>query len=131
MVEDLGLDVIIKVSPIIRDEDGLALSTRNEYLNSREREAALALPRSLQEARRMIEKGERRARNIIKRIEEMIRQEPLAKIDYIEIVDLDELKPIEMIKDEALLALAVFVGKSRIIDNMMVEINEEGVRFKE
>jgi pantoate--beta-alanine ligase len=131
MVEDLGLDVIIKVSPIIRDEDGLALSTRNEYLNSREREAALALPRSLQEAKRMIEKGERRARNIIKRIEEMIRQEPLAKIDYIEIVDLDELKPIEMIKDEALLALAVFVGKSRIIDNMMVEINEEGVRFKE
>jgi pantoate--beta-alanine ligase len=131
MVEDLGLDVIIKVSPIIRDEDGLALSTRNEYLNSREREAALALPRSLQEAKRMIEKGERRARNIIKRIEEMIRQEPLAKIDYIEIVDLDELKPIEMIKNEALLALAVFVGKTRIIDNMMVEINEEGVRFKE
>jgi len=131
MVEDLDLDVIIKVLPIIRDEDGLALSSRNEYLNSREREAALTLHRSLQEAKKMIEAGERRAGNIIKRIEEMMRQEPLARIDYIEIVDLDELKPVERIEDETLLALAVFVDKTRIIDNMMVEINEEGVRFKE
>ena len=131
MVEDLDLDVIIKVLPIIRDVDGLALSSRNEYLNSREREAALTLHRSLQEAKKMIEAGERRAGNIIKRIEEMMRQEPLARIDYIEIVDLDELKPVERIEDETLLALAVFVDKTRIIDNMMVEINEEGVRFKE
>jgi pantoate--beta-alanine ligase len=131
MVEDLDLDVRIEVLPIVRAKDGLALSSRNEYLSSREREAALVLYRSLQEAKKMVEAGEKRAGVIIKKIEETIRQEPLAKTDYIEIVDFDELKPVEMIKDEALLALAVFVGKTRLIDNMMIVINEEGIKFKE
>ena len=131
MVEDLHLDVKIEVLPIVRDEGGLALSSRNEYLNSKEKEAAFALPRSLQEAKKIIKAGERRAAVIIKKVEETIRQQPLAKIDYIEIVGLDELKPIEMIKDESLLALAVVVGKTRLIDNLMIEINEKGVRFKE
>lgn len=126
MVEDLHLDVKIEVLPIVRDEDGLALSSRNEYLNSKEKEAALALSRSLQEAKKIIKAGERRAAVIIKKVEETIRQEPLAKIDYIEIADLDELEPIEMIKDESLLALAVWVGKTRLIDNLMIEINEKG-----
>ncbi|NIM91541.1 MAG: pantoate--beta-alanine ligase [Candidatus Aminicenantes bacterium] len=125
MVEDLHLDVKIEVLPIVRDEDGLALSSRNEYLNSKEREAALALPRSLQEAKKTIKIGERRAAVIIKKVEEMIRKEPLTKIDYVEIVDLDELKPIEMLKDGSLLALAVWVGKTRLIDNLMIEINEK------
>ncbi len=126
MVEDLHLDVKIEVLPIVRDEDGLALSSRNEYLNTEEREAALVLSRSLQEAKKIIKAGERRAAVIIKKIEDMISQEPLAKIDYLEIVDLDELKPIEMIKDGSLLALAVWVGKTRLIDNLMIEINEKG-----
>jgi pantoate--beta-alanine ligase len=131
IVEDLDLDVKIEVLPIVRANDGLALSSRNEYLNSREREAALVLHRSLQEAKKMVEAGEKRAGVIIKKIEETIRQEPLAKNDYIEIVDLDELKPVEKIEDEALLALAVFVGKTRLIDNLMIVINEEGIKFKE
>jgi pantoate--beta-alanine ligase len=126
MVEDLHLDVKIELLPIVRDEDGLALSSRNEYLNSEEREAALVLSRSLQEAKKIIKAGEKRAAVIIKKVEEMIKQEPFAKIDYVEIVDLDELKPIKMIKDESLLALAVWVGKTRLIDNLMIEINKKG-----
>jgi len=131
MVEDLDLDVRIEVLPIVRDEDGLALSSRNEYLNSRERKAALALHKSLQEANKMIEEGERRAALIIKKLDEVVKKEPSVKIDYIEMVDLDELKPVEMIKDEALLALAVFVGRTRLIDNVIIEINKEGAKFKE
>jgi len=131
MVKNLNLNVEIEILPIVRDEDGLALSSRNEYLNSKERRAALALPRSLQEAKRMIETGERKAAVIIKEMEEVIKKETLIKIDYIEMVDLDELNPVKIIKGEALLALAVFVGKTRLIDNMIIEIDEKGIRFKE
>ncbi len=126
MIDDLHLDVKIEVLPIVRDEDGLALSSRNEYLNLKEREAALVLSRSLREAEKTVKAGERRAAVIIEKVEEMIRQEPLAKIDYVEIVDLDELKPVETIKDESMLALAVWVGKTRLIDNLMIEINKKG-----
>jgi len=131
MVKNLNLNVEIEILPIVRDEDGLALSSRNEYLNSKERRAALALPRSLQEAKRMIKTGERKAAVIIKEMEEVIKKETLIKIDYIEMVDLDELNPVKIIKGEALLALAVFVGKTRLIDNMIIEIDEKGIRFKE
>jgi len=131
MVEDLNLEVKIEVLPLVRDEDGLALSSRNEYLNSEERQAALALPRSLQEAKKMIKEGERRAAVIIEKMKEIIGKEPLAKIDYVEIVDLDELDPVEEIEKEALVALAVFVGKTRLIDNMIIEIHRTGMDIKE
>lgn len=131
MVKDLNLDVEIEILPIVRDEDGLALSSRNEYLNSKERRAALALHRSLQEAKRMIETGERKAAVIIKEMEEIIKKEALAKIDYIEMVDLDELNPVKIIKGKVLLALAVFVGKTRLIDNMIIKIDKKGIEFKE
>jgi len=131
MVEDLDLDVKIKILSIVREKDGLAMSSRNEYLSSREREAALALHRSLQKAKEMIKAGEKRAEAIMEKTEEIIRKERSVRIDYIEIVDLDELNPVKMIEKEALLALAVWVGKTRLIDNMIIQKNEQGVSFKE
>lgn len=121
MVKDLNLGVKIEVLPIIRDEDGLALSSRNIYLNSEERKAARVLLRSLKDAEILVKKGEKKSASLIERMREMIEAEPLAKIDYIEIVDLDELAPIKEIKKEALIALAVFIGKTRLIDNAIIK----------
>jgi len=121
MVKDLNLGVKIEVLPILRDEDSLALSSRNIYLNPEERKAALVLNKSLKEAEMLIEKGEKKSAFIIQKIREIIEKEPLAKIDYVEIVDLDELAPLKEIEKEALIALAVFIGKTRLIDNTIVE----------
>lgn len=121
----------IEVLPIVREKDGLALSSRNEYLDKRERQTALALYRSLQKAKKMIMEGERKAAQIIGKMKELIGKEPLAEIEYVDIVDLDELSSVEAIGQEALIALAVYVGKTRLIDNMIVEIDEKGVKFKE
>jgi len=121
MVRDLNLNVGIEVLPIIREEDGLALSSRNRYLSPEERKAALALSGSLKEAERLVEKGERKSELILGKMREIVDKEPLAKIDYIEIVDLDELNPLMEIKEEALIALAVFVGKTRLIDNTVIQ----------
>lgn len=120
MVRDLNLDVEIKVMPIVRDKDGLALSSRNTYLSPEERRASLAIPRSLEEAARMIEGGENDCQVIKKRIEEIIKAEPRLRIDYIEIVDPEELQPLEKIDDEALIALAVYCGQTRLIDNLKI-----------
>ncbi len=120
MVRDLNLDVEIKVMPIVRDVDGLALSSRNTYLSAEERKASLTIPRSLEEAARLIEMGERDCQVIKKRMEEIIKAEPRLKIDYIEIVDPEELQPLEKIIDEALIALAVYCGQTRLIDNLRI-----------
>jgi len=120
LVRDLNLDVEIRVMPIVRDGDGLALSSRNTYLSAEERKASLAIPRSLEVARRLMEEGERDASVIKARIEEIIKAEPLLRIDYIEIVDPEELQPIEKITDEALIALAVYCGETRLIDNLRI-----------
>lgn len=124
MVQDLDLEVTIEVLPIIREKDGLALSSRNAYLNKEERSAALVLSKSLGEAQRMIEKGERDVESIIKRMKEIIKGEPLARIDYIEIVDMDNLNSLTSIGKEALVALAVLIGKVRLIDNVIVHTKE-------
>lgn len=124
MVRDLNLDVEIKVMPIVRNADGLALSSRNTYLSAEERKASLAIPRSLEEATRLIEKGENDCHIIKKKMEEIIKAEPRLKIDYIEIVDPEELRPLEKITDEALIALAVYCGQTRLIDNL--RISREG-----
>jgi pantoate--beta-alanine ligase len=117
MVEDLNADVDIRAMPIIRDPDGLAMSSRNAYLSPKERGAALVLSKSLDEAHRMFEKGERAAGPIRERISNTIAAEPLSRIDYIEIIDPSSLEPVERIDGEALVALAVYVGKTRLIDN--------------
>jgi pantoate--beta-alanine ligase len=120
MVKELHLEVIIEVLPIIREEDGLALSSRNKYLTQEERKAALVLSKSLKVAQSMMEKGQRDSAAIIKEMKEIIGREPLAKIDYVEIVDVDKLNPVAEIEKEALVAMAIFIGKVRLIDNTIL-----------
>jgi len=124
MVKELNLEVIIEVLPIIREEDGLALSSRNKYLTQEERKAALVLSKSLKEAQSMVEKGQRDSAAIIKEMKEIIGREPLVKIDYIEIVDMDKLNPVAEIEKKALVAMAIFIGKVRLIDNTILRTKE-------
>jgi pantoate--beta-alanine ligase len=124
MVSDLNLDVRIEVMPTVRDEDGLALSSRNVYLNTEQRQAALCLSRSLDEAAGMIRSGERRTAPIVDRMREIVGGEVLAKLDYIAIVDRATLAPLEEIKEDALIVLAVFFGSVRLIDNIIVSAQE-------
>ncbi len=118
MVRDLNTDIKIDILPIVREEDGLAISSRNSYLNSRERKAALILYSSLKEASSLIKSGEKSTDTIIRKIRYLIKKEPLAKIDYIEIVDPESLAPVKKIKKEVLITLAVWIGKARLIDNL-------------
>ena len=124
VIKDLDIDGKIEVLPIVRNEGGIALSSRNEYLSPEESKAALCLSRSLKKGRSMIEEGERDTEKIIRRMKEIINEEPLARIDYVEIVEMKELDPLPQIKEEALIALAVFVGKARLIDNTIVCLKE-------
>ena len=120
MVRDLNLNVEIQVLPTVREKDGLALSSRNVYLTKDQRKAALCLVKSLWEAGRLLETGERDSNVIKKAMKRLIAAEVLANLDYIAIVDLDNLEPLDKIKGEALIAAAVYFGKVRLIDNMLV-----------
>ena len=124
MAKDLDMDGKIEVVPIVRNEEGIALSSRNEYLSPEERKTAHCLSKSLKKARSMIEDGERDTEKIIRRMKEIINEEPLARIDYVEIVEMEELDPLPQIEEEALIALAVFIGKARLIDNTIVRLKE-------
>jgi pantoate--beta-alanine ligase len=121
MVEDLNLDVELIGHPIVRDEDGLAMSSRNAYLSEEERKAALSLSRSLIKARELVSQGERRSSVIIAAVRAEIGKEPQVRIDYVQLVDAAGLRPVERIHDEALLALAARVGKARLIDNTILK----------
>lgn len=121
MVNDLNFNLKIVGCPIIREEDGLAKSSRNTYLSVEERQAALILSKSLEKGRELIEAGERDAAKIKQAITEMIETEPLAKIDYVEIVDWNNLEPVEKIEGPVLNAIAVYIGKTRLIDNHIYE----------
>lgn len=124
MVRDLDLDVKIQVLPILREKDGLALSSRNVYLSPEQRQAALILSKSLREAQKMIDNGERESDRIVKRMRDMINSEHHVKIDYIEIVGPESLEPLSRIENGALIALAVFIDNVRLIDNIFVQIKE-------
>lgn len=124
MVNDLNLEIKFKVLPIVRDKDGLALSSRNTYLSPEQRQAALVLYQSLQLAQRLFSEGERKTSVIKQAMAELIRQEPLAKIDYVEIVEMENFEEISFISDKALVALAVFIGPIRLIDNII--LSEKG-----
>ncbi|MCL1997181.1 MAG: pantoate--beta-alanine ligase [Turicibacter sp.] len=117
MVRDLNLTVEIVACPIVRELDGLAMSSRNSYLSEKERQAALSLSKSLFAAEKLIKKGERNIDKIIDAMQEIISAEELAEIDYIEILDADNLSPLGEIKLPFIIALAVFIGKTRLIDN--------------
>lgn len=122
MVKDLNLDIEIIGAPVVREDDGLAMSSRNKYLTSDERKAALSLSRSLFEARKMFDAGERDAAHLIEYAHSIISAEKLAKIDYIKICDVETLEDIITISKDAVMALAVQFGKARLIDNIVLKV---------
>ena len=121
-VRDLNIDIEIIGCPIIREEDGLAKSSRNTYLSKEERQAALILSQSLNLAKDAINSGERNSSVVIDIISNSIKKEPLAKIDYIEVVDSLSMKPVKTIEKSVLVAIAVYIGKTRLIDNFTFNI---------
>ena len=117
MVRDLNFDIEIVGCPIVREKDGLAMSSRNTYLSGEERKAALILHKSLLLGKQMMEQGERDAAKVKTAIIQNMETEPLAKVDYVEIVHPDSLEDIDIIEGESLIATAVYIGKIRLIDN--------------
>lgn len=117
MVRDLNFDIEIVGCPIVREKDGLAMSSRNTYLSGEERKAALILHKSLLLGKQMMEQGERDAAKVKTAIIQNMETEPLAKVDYVEIVHPDSLEDIDIIEGESLIATAVYIGKTRLIDN--------------
>lgn len=117
MVRDLNFDIEIVGCPIVREADGLAMSSRNTYLNEEERKAALILHKSLLLGKQMMEQGERETAKIKEAIIQNMETEPLARVDYVEIVNPDTLENIDIIEGRALIATAVYIGKTRLIDN--------------
>ena len=122
MAADLNMNLTLKIKPTVREADGLAMSSRNMYLSSEERETALVLYKSLNRAEELILGGCRKGSKIIGAMEAIIFREPMAQLEYIEIVDTTNLETLEELKDEVLIALAVKVGKTRLIDNIIVEV---------
>lgn len=122
MVSDLNMPLEVVGCPIIREKDGLAKSSRNTYLSEEERKAALVLSRAIFRGKDMVEQGERDAKNVITAMTEEISQEPLAEIDYIKVVDLDTMQQVKKIERGILAAIAVYIGKTRLIDNFIYEM---------
>lgn len=121
MVEDLNMDVKIKVMPIVREKDGLAMSSRNTYLTPEERKDAVILYRALLKAKELVRKGEINPTKIKKLMRKMISQKTtVRKIEYIEIVNLNDLRAVSTVNQQVLIALAVWIGKTRLIDNIVV-----------
>lgn len=122
MVRDLFFNLEIRVLPIVRESDGLAKSSRNTYLSSEERKAALVLSKSLQLAKKAFEEGERDSKKLVELTINLIKQEKLSKIDYVEMYELPDLTPIaKTIEKPVLLALAVKFGSTRLIDNIILK----------
>ena len=120
MARDLSLGVEIVVCPIVREADGLAMSSRNAYLNPQERKSALVLSRSLAQVKKLFEQGERRTSKLGAAGRQIFAEEPSVRLDYIEIVSPETLEPVEHITDPALVAVAAFVGGTRLIDNIVL-----------
>ena len=122
MVEDLFMNLELRICPIVREADGLAKSSRNIYLSAEEHKAALVLSRSLKHAKEAFEKGERNKQKLIDQVTEEIKTEPMSDIDYVEMYGMPGLTEMgETIEGKALLALAVKFGKTRLIDNVVLE----------
>lgn len=123
MVTDFNMGLEIVVVPTVRESDGLAMSSRNTYLNPQERQAALVLFKSLSLAKQLWEGGEKDTDKIRQQMASLIQKEPLAQIDYVSIADVDTLEELKEIDRPALASLAVRIGKTRLIDNMFLEQN--------
>lgn len=122
MADDLNLPVEIVTCPIVREEDGLALSSRNTYLSAAERKSALALPQALAAGKQMMEKGEREAAAVRQEILQVLESAPGIRADYVEVVDGLTLEEKPVLEGKVLLAAAVYVGKTRLIDNIVLEV---------
>lgn len=120
MVQDLNIPVEIVVCPTVREPDGLAMSSRNTYLSPEERQAATVLFRALQAAKARYEEGERDAERLRAVMREVIQAEPLARLDYVSVADPETLQELSRVEDRALLSLAVYIGKTRLIDNILL-----------
>lgn len=124
-VADLNLPVHINMVPIVREESGLARSSRNAYLSADEKKAALILSQSLKQAKTAFDGGERNIEALKKLVRAHIQTEPMAVIDYVECYAFPSLAPIEQVEDAALLAIAVKIGKTRLIDNIILGAEKE------
>lgn len=122
MVRDLNMNTKVVVAPTVREPDGLAMSSRNTYLTPRERGQAPVLYQSLCLARRMVRAGERDAGVISRAMRRLIKRQPDARIDYVEIVDSKELAPLRRLSGDVLVAVAVFFGRTRLIDNIRLRV---------
>ena len=120
MVRDLHLPIEIVVCPIVREPDGLAMSSRNAYLDPQQRAQALTLYRSLLRAKAFVDQGERAATKVIAAAREEFASNASVQLDYFEIVDPDSLHPVDDVSRGALVAVAAFVGKTRLIDNILL-----------
>jgi pantoate--beta-alanine ligase len=120
MVRDLNLPIQIVACPIVREPDGLAMSSRNAYLNPEERVRALALQEALQQVARRFQTGERTAGALISTAKEVFARQPHVRLDYCEIVDPETLESVERISQETLVAVAAYVGSTRLIDNLLL-----------
>jgi pantoate--beta-alanine ligase len=120
MVRDLNMPVEILIQPIVRERDGLAMSSRNTYLNPEERQAALVLSKSLAAAKSAYEKGERNADILRAVMEEIINAEPLARLEYVSCADYDSLEELSVLTGKSLLSMAVYIGSTRLIDNQVL-----------
>ena len=125
MVKDLNMDLQIVGVPTYREPDGLAMSSRNSYLNAEERKSALCLKKSLDLAREMVDQGETRCATIKKAIQDFVRSHPYTQIDYVNLCDPVTLEDVDALSGETLLALAVRVGNTRLIDNCVLGKGEE------
>jgi len=120
LVKDLNMDVNVIGMPIVREADGLAMSSRNSYLSKEERRAALNIYRALRAAKEVFDEGERSASVLLNEAKRVIEIEPIVVLDYIKLVDVETMEDLERVEDEALLAAAVRIGKTRLIDNIIL-----------
>ncbi len=119
MVKDLHMSIEVVGMPTVREADGLAMSSRNTYLLPEERKAALSLYRSLQRAKAFLQEGEQRASRILDEMNGILRSEPLVRVDYVQICDADTLQEVDRIEGDVVVALAAYLGKTRLIDNLV------------
>ena len=122
MVRDLHMNVKVVGMPIVREADGLAMSSRNTYLQPNERKAALSLYRSLNRAEELLQKGERRAKTILEEVSKVLLSDPLIKIDYVQVCNANTLEDVNEIKEDVVIALSATVGQTRLIDNLIYRV---------
>lgn len=122
MVRDLNLPVEIVILPTVREYDGLAMSSRNKYLNKKQRSAATVLYRALSLAKKEIEKGECNAKRVEQKMRALIKKESLVRLDYLAIADPETLEDVKRLRNRVLVAVAAYVGRARLIDNLLIEV---------